>query len=294
MRKLLLLSIFLIPQIAFTQSFRKKLELGIALGTTHYMGNIGGNLWITKDLGPISDVQYGQFGICVGALGRYQFSKYLAVRAALNYGQAKGADSLCPRPGNRARNLSFATNFYELSASLEFPLVFSNGAVSRYVRSRRNKSENRFYGFLGLGFMYFNPTAKLNNVVYDLQPLATEGVKYSQYTLTIPVGIGFSHSWAKKYKLSLELGLRKTFTHYFDDVHDKYADPALIRSQAQPGLENVAVQLANRADPKNDLYTAYLPGEKRGNPKTHAFVIMTTVNFYYTMSAKRRSHRAKF
>jgi hypothetical protein len=294
MRKFLLLSLFILPQLTFAQSFRKKIEIGLALGTTHYLGNIGGNLWITKDLGPISDVQYGTFGICASGLARYQFSKFFAIRGNLTYGQARGADSLCPRKGNHDRNLSFATSFYEIASTIEFPLVFSNGAVSRYVKSKRNKAENKFYGFVGLGFMYFNPTATYKGAVYSLQPLHTEGSGYSQYTLTIPAGIGFSHAWAKKYKLALELGITKTFTEHFDDVHDKYASPAEIRATATPGLEDVAVALANRSDPKGDLASAYFPGEKRGNPKTHAFVITTTVNFYYTLSAKRRSHRAKF
>jgi hypothetical protein len=294
MRKLLLIALFIFPQIIFAQSFRKKLEVGLALGTTHYLGNIGGNLWITKDLGPISDIQYGQFGICLAALGRYQFSKYLAVRANLTYGKAKGADSLCPRIGNHDRNLSFATSYYEINSTLEFPLIFSNGAISRYVKSRRNKSESKFYGFVGLGFMYFNPTATYGGAVYSLEPLHTEGTGYSQYTLTIPMGLGYSYSWSKKYKLALELGFRKTFTQHFDDVHDKYASPAEIKAGAAPGLEDVAVALANRSDPKGELASAYYPGEKRGNPNTHAFVITTTVNFYYTFSAKRRSHRAKF
>ena len=294
MRKLLLLALIITPQFILAQSFKKKLEVGIDLGTTHYLGNIGGNLWITKDLGPISDIQYSQFGICIGALARYQFSRYLAVRGNINFGQAKGADSLCPRVGNHDRNLSFVTNYYDFNSTLEFPLIFSNGAISRYVKSRRNKSENRFYGFVGLGFMYFNPTATYKGAVYDLQPLATEGAHYKQYTLTIPAGIGFSHGWGKKYKIGIELGFRKTFTHHFDDVTDKYAEPSLIRANATPGLEDVAVALANRANPHLDSYGNYLPGNKRGNPNTHAFVIMTTVNFYYTLSAKRRSHRAKF
>ncbi len=297
MRNFLLVLFILASQLVFSQSFRKKLELGVVIGTTHCLCDVSGNSFIKKDLGAISDFQYLQAGLAAGTTLRYQFSRLLAIRGNINYAQARGNDSQSNEVGNKGRNLSFATNIYEVTSTLEFPLIFQSSAVSRYVKSKRGRNESKFYGFLGIGFLYFNPTATYKGAVYDLQPLATEGVKYSKYTLSIPAGLGYSYSWARKYKVAIEIGFRKIFTDYIDDISDKYIEPAVLR-QNNPGNGDIAVALANRAteggDPFKEGYGNYLPGQKRGNPKNNDFLIISTVQFNYILNAKRRSHRAKF
>lgn len=294
MRIYLLIIIIFVPQFLSAQIFRKRIELGASLGTTHYLGDINGTPFIKTDLGALSDVQYNKFGICTGATLRYQFTRVLAIRTSLNFAQAKGDDANSWKLGNQARNLSFKTNIYDLAATFEFPIIFQSSAVSRYVRSRRGRNEGRFYGFIGLGMIYFNPTATFKGAVYDLQPLGTEGVNYTQLSLTIPAGLGYSYSWKKKYKIAMEFGFRKTFTDYIDDVHDTYISKEELLAN-NPVDGEIAYELAYRSKGNEfDSDFKAAAGLKRGNVKTDDYLIYTTIQFYYTIKTKRRSHRAKF
>lgn len=296
----LFLFFILIPALTFAQSYRKKFEIGGSLGVTHYIGDINGN-FIKGDMGLLSDLQFTQMGIAIGGNLRYQISPVLGLKGNLLFGQARGTDALSPKEGNRARNLSFTTNIYEVSTYLEFPLIFKASTISRYVRSRKRKKDGAgLNGFIGVGFFYFNPMAKLNGTYYDLAPLQTEGIKYPKYSLTIPFGLAYTYSWARKYKIGFEVGMRKTFTDFIDDVHAKYvSNDELLKLNEGTGDGPLAVTLANRnpevTDPElKKLYGNYWPGQKRGNGNTNDYYIFTTVNFSYLLSAKRRSHRAKF
>jgi len=87
------------------------------------------------------------------------------------------------------------------------------------------------YGFAGVGIFYFNPKTEIDGHVYELQPMGTEGQgsvptreKYSRIQMCIPVGIGFKYTIDRAWGVGLELGLRKTFTDYIDDVSTTYFD----------------------------------------------------------------------
>ncbi len=85
---------------------------------------------------------------------------------------------------------------------------------------------------IGIGIFTFNPEARFGGDEWiDLQPLGTEGQwladpenRYPEpYELTqfnIPFGGGLRFRLSRRWDMEVEIGWRKTFTDYLDDVAD--------------------------------------------------------------------------
>jgi hypothetical protein len=108
------------------------------------------------------------------------------------------------------------------------------------------------FAYLGFGFYHFKPyTNNVNGDKVYLQPLSTEGQGFlpgtKNYKLTqlmIPFGIGGEYALNEDMRVGLELGYRKLFTDYLDDVSNVYVDEmALLAARGQ-----TAVDLAYRGD----------------------------------------------
>jgi hypothetical protein len=108
------------------------------------------------------------------------------------------------------------------------------------------------YVFAGVGLYHFKPyTHAEDGTKTFLQPLSTEGqgivAGKKEYKLTqfnIPLGIGATYAISEDIRVGLELGYRKLFTDYLDDVSSEYVDQGVLlaaRGQA-------AVDLAYRGD----------------------------------------------
>ena len=88
--------------------------------------------------------------------------------------------------------------------------------------------------------MRMNPKGKSGGEWVELQPLGTEGQgtilkdingiveKYSRNQIVIPFGLGLKMNITHHLSFSLEYGMRKTFTDYFDDVSGLYPDLAVL------------------------------------------------------------------
>jgi hypothetical protein len=144
-------------------------------------------------------------------------------------------------------------------------------------------TQKKFSPFLyaGIAVFHYDPYAydTLGRLLY-LQPLSTEGEGLPQYpdqkpySLTqfaIPVGGGIKFRVSENIILAYEIGFRKTFTDYLDDVSSYYVDQAILQN-AKGGQ---AVEMAYRG---NELKggAPYPPaGTKRGSAKTKDI-------YYYT------------
>ena len=127
------------------------------------------------------------------------------------------------------------------------------------------------------GALYFNPKTVYNGQKISLQPLQTEGVKYSRFAIVIPFGIGARLKLGPNMNLAIEGGYRKTFTDYLDDVSTTYPDPSKLTSPEAIALSNRAVD--NFGNP-NPAYGA--PGRQRGNPsnKDSYFLLNAKLEYY--------------
>lgn len=196
-------------------------------------------------------------GKLLGSLGaRYDFSEHISARAyftltGLQADDSRGTEVM------KERNLSFKTKIFDFELTGQYNLFsFNERWWSPYV-------------FAGIGFFHFKPyTQDQNGAKVFLQPLSTEGQgfmpgvkEYKLMQLNIPFGLGAEYSLNEDMRVGLELGYRKTFTDYIDDVSTNYVDEAALLAARGP----LAVELAWRGDEKGG--NPYPPaGSIRGNP----------------------------
>jgi len=222
-----------------------------------------------------------------GALGityNYELSDLLMLRTGFTYSIVGGADRYNEKPTLSLRNLSFETQIFELSMVGEYHLL--------------NLNYNRYspYFFAGLAVYKFNPYAyaATGEKVY-LQPLSTEGQGLAAYPdrkpykltqLAIPFGAGVKFKLTKKLRVGAELGLRKLFTDYFDDLSTKYIDPAdLLAAKGQ-----LAVDMSYRGDEVEGGSQLYpTKADKRGNPKSDDYYYFAGVHVTYLLAPGRKN-----
>lgn len=220
----LLKSGFLVLFITFFGSFTKVngqgIELGLFLGASNYMGDLSNEFIVLGETHP-----------SVALIGRYNLGEKWALKGFVGYGRISGSDENANTDLKKSRNLSFYSDVFEASVQLEFNLVRNS--------MRYNQRSKRFvpYVFVGIGLFNFNPKAEMGGVVYELQPLGTEGqgtTNYndrSKYGLTqpvVPFGIGVRKKITQRLSLGIEVGARYTFTNYLDDIGDVYADARVV------------------------------------------------------------------
>lgn len=200
-------------------------EFGIFTGTSNYQGDLS-----------LKQVTVKSTHGAIGLMYQYNFSHYLGLRIAGNYGTVSGGDSLYSTNRDRyKRNLSFSSPIIEGALQLEFNLrPFDPG----YTEDDINFTP--FFA-IGVGFFHFNPQATLNGTTYKLQKLPTELNKpaYSLNQLSVPLNIGVKYTLTDAISLRVEYGYRKTTTDYIDDVSDKYSDFDAVMA-ANPTDPNIA------------------------------------------------------
>ena len=250
---------------AFSQSFyairRERSLIGyVGFGTATYFGELSSQ---KTSITPL------KYGVNVGL--EHFLTNRISARAEATWFQLSGTDAKAIE-STKPRNLSFTSNCIEGNVAATINLL-PNGR-----RFYQRQSVN-LYAFLGIGFVYANPKTLYNGEMVALQPLQTEGVKYSRLHPVIPFGGGAKFKVGPFFNVAIEGGMRKTFTDYLDDVSRRdYPDPASLSS-------DLARELSNRS-----------PGrtvQVRGNPDTKDWYFMMTakVQYYlpYDMSSFKRN-----
>lgn len=226
---------------------RSKSELGIMLGGSYYIGDLN------------QFYHFRNTHLAGGLVYRYNIHSRTSFRANFNYGKVSASDANASNEVLQNRNLSFESSIYELGAGLEFNYFpFQLG---------HDDYKGTAYLLAEIAVFKMNPmTTTDGGDDVELQPLGTEGQgtalsdrnKYGLTQLSIPLGIGCKLSLGDRFALSLEYGIRKTFTDYLDDVHaGRYADRSLLTTANGP----LAAELSNRSLDAN-------PYGKRGNEST--------------------------
>jgi len=218
--------------------FSQKVHIGVFGGLSAYQGDLVDRIFPKR-------VTNGAIGVTVN----YELMEQFMVRGGFTYTIVGGADRFNSDDTLRARNLAFETKVAEFSLVCEYYFF--------------NLYDQKFspYLFAGLAVYHFNPYAfNGSKQKVFLKPLSTEGEGLPQYpdrkpyALTqpaIPFGGGVKYAINDNLRVGLELGMRKLFTDYFDDVSTTYVDPNdLLAERGQ-----LAVDMSYRGDE--------LPG---GNP----------------------------
>jgi hypothetical protein len=258
MQKLWLLCLFL-PAAAFSQ---QRLQITLFGGVSNYQGDLQGKPFTLE-----------QSNLAIGAGIRYALTPHVALRAGINYGTIEATDAL-NEPDLRFRNLSFTSRLVEGNVLLEYTLFdMEDKLISPYA-------------FAGIGLFHFNPYAfdSLGNKVY-LKPLSTEGQGLPQYPdrkpykltqFAIPFGAGVKFRVSPNTVLAYEVGLRKIFTDYLDDVSTTYVDQATLLQERGPK----AVEMAYRAAEKEGAPAYPADGTVRGGSKYKDWYYFTGITLY--------------
>ncbi|MFN8145177.1 MAG: DUF6089 family protein [Bacteroidia bacterium] len=265
---LILTALLLTPAISDAQRWkRQRYEFSFGLGISNFLGELGGANQIGTNYFRDLEWSLTRMAACVGL--RYKLSNYFALKSHLTYGRVSGDDKLTTEYFRNYRNLNFFSDIYEFN--LNFEGAFQQEQVGHRYRLRKVRGMRGYelytYAFVGVGVFYFDPKTTYKGTTIRLQPLGTEGQglipsrnRYSLVQMCIPVGIGFKYTIDRTWGVGLELGIRKTFTDYIDDVSTTYFDFANY-----PNANPDAAALSDRSNQSDPRVTS--PGEQRGDPR---------------------------
>jgi len=201
----------------------QRVFIGVAGGLSNYNGDLLDKLYHNK-------LTNGFIGLTV----HYELQDQILIRGSYNFARVNGSDIYSDKEELRMRNLHFESAISEFSIVGEYYLF--------------NLYERRFspYGFVGLGLFHFDPYAydSTGHKVF-LKPLSTEGQgiypdkkPYSLWQPTIPFGGGVKFAITENLRIGFEIGLRKLFTDYLDDVSTNYPDKNdLLAARGQTAVD---------------------------------------------------------
>ena len=212
---LFLLSVLFVPA--------QRVFIGVAGGLSNYNGDLLDKLYHKK-------LTNGFIGLTV----HYELQDQILLRGSYNFARVNGSDVYSEKEDLRMRNLHFESAISEFSIVGEYYLF--------------NLYERRFspYGFVGLGIFHFDPyTYDSAGTKIFLKPLSTEGQgiypdkkPYSLWQPTIPFGGGVKFAISENLRIGFEIGIRKTFTDYLDDVSTSYPDQNdLLAARGQTAVD---------------------------------------------------------
>lgn len=269
MKKLGILLVFFI----IVMSGKAQLEIGGFVGGSYYIGEIN------------PKIPFRQTSLGYGILFRYALNARWAVKLNLYEGAISGDDEIVKY--NENRSLKFKSEITELAGVAEFNfLPYFTGSKKNYVTP---------YIFGGVGVVFHVP--KVGDV--KLREKYTEGQEdaehldpdnssernYSTAAFCIPFGIGVKYSFSKRIAVSLEWGMRKTFTDYMDDISYTYYQY----------VDNVT----EGSDEYNDLLYSdpnldHDPNMQRGNSKNNDWYSFAGLTITYNINLKNRNKCSDF
>lgn len=268
----LLACLLCVGSIAFSQN----LHVGIFGGLAAYQGDLTDRIIPKK-------VTNGAIGVTVN----YELTPQIMLRGGFTYSVVGGADRFAKDDSMLARNLAFETHLTEFSL------------LGEYYFFDLNEQKFSPYVFGGLAVFHFNPYAYSGTTdKIFLKPLSTEGEGLSAYPdrkpyaltqLALPFGAGVKYAFNDRVRLGLELGIRKLFTDYLDDVSSRYVDPAdLLTAKGQ-----LAVDMSYRGDELpggNPNYPA--KGAQRGGVKHKDSYYFLGLHLTYRLGTGENSNRS--
>jgi hypothetical protein len=292
---IVLLLIILIPSLAEAQRWkRQRWEFSFGAGVTNFLGELGGANQIGTNYFKDLEWSMTRFATSVGL--RYKLSNYFALKSNLTYGRVAGDDKLTTEKFRNHRNINFRSDVVEVN--MNFEGAFQQEQVGHRYRLRKVRGlkgyELYLYGFVGVGVFYFNPVAEYDGKVYQLRNLGTEGQgitptreKYSQIQVCVPVGFGFKYTIDRSWGVGIELGIRKTFTDYIDDVSTTYFDFASYPGEYDPDVLIPADPSLPTTD--SGLINATAAGEQRGDPRDKDSYMFAIFSVNYKIKRGRGS-----
>ncbi|MEM0938918.1 MAG: DUF6089 family protein [Bacteroidota bacterium] len=178
----------------------------------------------------------------------------VSARAEFNYLTMDGSDQNAPDSSfERQRNLSFESRNFQFHIDGIY-----------YLKPYRGDYHKRWifdpYLVAGVGYLQYNPAARLGEERYLLREAQTEGEDYNKWAFTIPFGFGAKFRINEFVNINFEVLYHLAFTDYLDDVSNTYATE----------LPNSTAEfLSDRKDEigviNPEIYDQIQPGSPRGD-----------------------------
>ncbi|HEX5654539.1 MAG TPA: DUF6089 family protein [Chitinophagaceae bacterium] len=250
-----------------TSASAQRVHVGFFGGLAAYAGDLTEKIFPKK-------VTNGALGLSLN----YELTDQVMLRGGFTYAIVGGADRFSDDPELVKRNLAFETRIFEFSAVGEY--YFFNLYDRRYSP----------YLMAGLALFTYNPYA-FNGTTQKifLKPLSTEGQgiagypdrkPYSLTQFAIPFGGGIKFAINDELRIGLEIGIRKLFTDYLDDVSTTYVDPNDLLTAKGP----LAVEMSYRGDEVPTGNPAYpAKGAQRGGEKSKDYYYFTGLHLTYKL-----------
>ena len=212
----------------------QNIEFGPSIGLSVYYGDL------TSE-GFNSVIQ--STNMSFGAFFRLNLPSNFSFKLGGQYITISGDDA--NSTGLKNRGLNFRTELTEITLTAEWYFL-------RLGSSKYGGIYPYLYG--GIGGFHFTPKAKLDGEFIELSDLGTEGqglpgypAKYSTFQPSIPIGTGVRIEMENFGAVIIELGARKTFTDYLDDV----SGTEINYQDLLNGNGELAARLSNRrVDPE--------------------------------------------
>jgi opacity protein-like surface antigen len=253
---------FLFLSIALLSEAQNNLNVNFFLGTSNYSGDL-------QD----KQFTFSQAHLAGGIGLGYELSKHFSIRASFKLGKVSANDKF---GRNKGRNLNFASQLSEGSLDVQYLIT----PLDQHVFTP--------YIFAGVALYHYDPyTFDSAGTKYYLKPLSTEGEGFvsgrNTYSLTqfsIPFGVGVKMPLSENMNVGFEIGYRKLFNDYVDDVSKDFVDENVLL--ANRGVK--AVELSYRGDELKDGVPTYpAAGVQRGNPSSKDWYYFTGLTLSFRL-----------
>ena len=261
--------ILFIVGFSLSANAQKGYELGGWLGTSFYYGDLNNRLSIHKP------------GLAGGLMARRNFNSRVSATASLNYGRIGGDDADSPNTFEQNRNLSFKSDIFDFSATIDFNFFnYVHGSSSEYYTP---------YFFGGISLLRYNPKAELNGETFNLRDFGTEGQlqgeEYGSINASLLIGGGWKWDISESWSLNIFASYHNAFTDYLDDVSNTYPDFTTLLSRHG----QTAVDLSDRSL----IEGIGVAGRQRGNSKnndSYFFVGIALMKYFGSLECPKISN----
>ena len=242
MNRIIIIAVLVV--MGFTQQATAQGKLGVFIG--------GGTMWYAGDLQENAWPHAKTLRWTANAGLHWQITRRWGLQLNYTIGEILASDQFASTASRQARDFRFQTLIHEIGLRGTFDILPNDRwKVLPYVTA-------------GVSALNFEP--KRDGVA--LRPFNTEGASYSNWTLSIPTGLGVKWQINCHWALKGEVLYHWTITDYLDDVSGAY--------------------IADSGDPQRDFYSdpggVSPPREMRGNPKWDdgMYDINVGVIFFFT------------
>lgn len=198
MKKLFLLVIYsAVSLLVKGQTPYTSKDIGVWVGESYYLGEL-------------NQKHFAPFNLGLGAFYRYNYDDRLSARFGFSYGKISGNDQLSGSSFDNQRNFSFSSTIMEISAIGEFNFL-------PFSHLNPKSALSTPYFFFGLSYFHHQPKGNTGGENVNFLTGNSEGVRYRNLQLGIPMGVGMKVMMGKM-GMEFQWGIRKTFTDYLDQV----------------------------------------------------------------------------